>query len=185
MTYSLEINFDATTEATIRECWEALATAGISRSMLDADATPHVTLSMTDEADLERFIPWLEGFAAEVGPFALFFQAIGCFPSTGVLFFAPTVTQALLTLHRDFHAGQPPGWQPKNSYYLPERWVPHCTAAFNLCADRLGDGLTLLAQTSLPLTGSVRQLTVNEVLPGPKVRRLGNISLYPQRSRNA
>lgn len=175
MAYSLEIHFDPATEVAMREQWDTLAAAGISRSMFDANATPHVTLSLTEEVEPVRFLAWLEGFVAGIRPFDLLFQAIGCFPSTGVLFFAPTVTQSLISLHRDFHAAQPAGWHPKSGYYLPERWVPHCTAAFNLPADRLGDGLTLLAQAPLPLAGTVRRLAVNEIFPGPVVRRVAEL----------
>ena len=62
---------------------------------------------------------------------AVTFPSVGIFPTNGTVFLAPTVTNELLKLHHSYHDYFKTFHNP-NSYYVPGKWVPHCTIANRL-----------------------------------------------------
>lgn len=178
MAFAVELDFDPKTEGVIRAAWQRLAELGVSTGMADAQVRPHVTLSMAEEIDEDDFLTWLRGFAVQVRPFKVLFQAIGIFPTAeGVVYFTPTVTQSLLDVHASFHRTLPESWRNPRSYYLPGRWVPHCTAALFLKPVEIPAAITACMQTALPIEGQFEWITLIETHPRQPIREIETIQL--------
>ena len=96
----------------------------------------------------------MRAFAAPATPFLL--SSAGTFPGDeGAAFLAPVVKAALLELHRRWHAAFP----GSNGYYLPGRWVPHCTVGVLLERPALGEALEI-ARRALPIRGRFSELAL-------------------------
>lgn len=63
---------------------------------------------------------------------AVTFLSVGIFPTNGTVFLAPIVTDELLKLHHSYHDYFKNFHDNPNSYYVPGKWVPHCTVANRL-----------------------------------------------------
>jgi hypothetical protein len=174
--FAVELNFDSQTEEIIRRAWQRLAVQGISRSMIEARSRPHVTLSVAREIDEAAFVEWLHHFALQFGRFDLLFQSIGLFPTTeGVVFFAPTVTRALLDVHQRFYGAQPDSWRHLVAYYTPEHWVPHCTAAVYLSPNQIPSAMAICMETAMPIQGQFTAMTLIESHPRRPIRELTTV----------
>ena len=139
MGYAIEMTFDAETEKRHRALWRALAEAGISSSMVDLGGRPHVSLAVLEHADAAAVSALTEAWAAGTPPFTIRFGSVGAFPGEeGVVFIAPVVTGELLALHARCHALLAEAGLESWPYYLPDAWVPHCTAAVLLPPDKVG-----------------------------------------------
>jgi 2'-5' RNA ligase len=90
-------------------------------------------------------------------PFVL--ASAGTFPGPeGAVFLAPVVDDALLGVHREWHALAPGGME----HYRPGAWVPHCTVGF-----RLADAGTAaaVARAALPIRGRFERIALVEFEP--------------------
>ncbi|MDA1676058.1 2'-5' RNA ligase family protein [Bacillus cereus group sp. TH152-1LC] len=91
-----------------------------------AGVEPHITLADYHELDVHLCKGKLEEFVAVQENMAeVTFPSVGTFPTNGTIFLAPTITDELLKLHHSYH-------DYLNSYYVPGKWVPHCTIANKL-----------------------------------------------------
>lgn len=166
MPFAVELYFDATTDTTVRQIWKAMADAGISASMLQADFRPHVSLGVCHQLDAEGLIHALSPFVTTLAPFPLSLSSIGIFPtSEGVIFLGVTVTQQLLDMHAAFYQIFEKYASNRLEYYQTGVWVPHCTLAFDLSLDRLADAVTVCGQTALPILGYVQEIGLVDVAP--------------------
>lgn len=57
------------------------------------------------------------------------FPSIGTFPTNGTIFLAPTTTDEMLRFHYSCHDYFKTFHDNLNSYYVPGKWIPHCTIA--------------------------------------------------------
>ncbi|HEK9100396.1 2'-5' RNA ligase family protein [Bacillus pfraonensis] len=96
------------------------------------DIEPHITLADYHTLDLKLYREELEKFTEHIGCFPVRFSSVGTFPTNGTIFLAPTVTGRLLELHQSFHNHFADFHDQPQSYYVPEKWVPHCTIANRL-----------------------------------------------------
>jgi 2'-5' RNA ligase len=158
MSFAVEMYFDESTEAAVRNLWKAVADAGLSTAVLDGVQRPHVTLGVCDELSA-NFKNALALFARELKPIDLVLSHVGCFTATeGVVFLAPTVTRPLLDLHTHFHRFFDEHAAKKWAYYLPGAWVPHCTVAFRLTPEQIPKTLQIAATLALPVSCQVREV---------------------------
>ena len=74
------------------------------------------------------------------------------------MFLAPVVTRELLELHTKLHGMPPVAAGTRREYYLPGRWVPHCTIAEGLEPDDICATVEL-ARSS----GACREVSIQEV----------------------
>jgi len=93
---------------------------------------PHITLSFTKGQSLnsmkyEQLASDLEIVASRTSCFNLNFPSIGSFPSGGVVFLAPQVTDDLLQLHKDVHKIIKDHGAISQPYFIANQWTPHCT----------------------------------------------------------
>ncbi len=163
MPYALELALDPASAAIVHRVWQELGDAGIDY-MARSGAHPHVSFGIWETIDREGAQAELARFAAETPPVSLTFASVGLFPRAAV-FLAPTVTADLLELHAGFHRrfarfGRAP-WE----YYRPGVWVPHCTLAMELGADRLGDALAIAGRAPLPFEARLVEVGIVEFRP--------------------
>lgn len=174
MPYAVELDLDEATSATI----EAIA-ARVTRECPDVAtissirATPHMSLAIYDDLDLERIPADLCLFAAGLSAFDLRIGSIGLFPAElpGVVFLAPVVSHALLDLHRRYHdlltRYQPTCWH----YYRPGNWVPHITIAMDIPARTLPDVIRTCIDQWTPTMCRVVGLRLVSVRPVTTIAR--------------
>ena len=163
--YAVELYFDAAGEKPLRELVDRLPGLGV-RSRRPAAARPHVSLAVFDRVDTERLSEVLGEFARVCPALRLRWGSIGVFPGTeGVVFLAPVVTGELLELHATVHRMAAVVAGTRREYYLPGRWVPHCTIAEGLAPGDMGATVEL-ARNSAP-GGSVSIREIGLVQLGP------------------
>ncbi|MGE6348479.1 2'-5' RNA ligase family protein [Bacillus mycoides] len=98
-----------------------------------AGVEPHITLADHKELDVNLYKKRLEEFLAfQENISTVTFPSVGTFPTNGTIFLAPTITDELLRLHHSYHDYFKIFHDNSNSYYVPGKWVPHCTIANGL-----------------------------------------------------
>jgi hypothetical protein len=75
------------------------------------------------------------------------------------------VTPALLDLHAAYHAMDEELGATCRVYYLPGRWVPHCTLSMLGSMAAVLDGLRHLAADWAPLCGTIGSAALIRVPP--------------------
>lgn len=145
MAHAIEVFFDARADAAVRALWQQLADAGLPSlaTRTHRRHRPHLSLAVTESLGQADQAPARSALAGQLP--AVLLDALGTFPgSEGALFLGAVVTADLLTLHARVHqalAGQLVQHWP---YYLPGRWVPHCTLAQGLGRDELAEAFRVL-----------------------------------------
>ena len=89
-----------------------------------AGVEPHITLADYNELNVHLYKEKLGEFVAiqeNMDPVT--------FPTNGTVFLAPTVTDELLKIHHSYHDYFKTFHDNPNSYYVPGKWIPHCTIA--------------------------------------------------------
>lgn len=159
MSYGVALTFDDAAAAVVHGIWQEVADASDNSAMLRAGAVPHVSLGGCDDPDESAFAPALAAFAKTLQPITLTFDSIGAFITTrAVLFLAPVVTTSLLKVHSGFHATLAGYAHAPIEYYLPGRWVPHCTIGIDLAPAELGAAVASMTRCKLPIRAPVRWL---------------------------
>jgi len=142
--FGVEVYFDPPGEARVRRLWSALADAGVCRLMLDLEARPHLSLALYDTIDAPALERAIDDFAQVHEGFELALATTGSFPGAeNVVYVAPVVTPALLSLHAAFHAHVAELGLDCVPYYRPGHWVPHCTVAMEIDEGALARGVSL------------------------------------------
>ncbi len=150
----------------MRDLWRRLAETGIADYMHGSANRPHLTLAMSTALDVAAAERALAAFARAWSPFPLVLAHIGAFVTpAAVAFLASTPTVDLLRIHQgtlDLFAdiGAEP-WE----LYLPGRWVPHCTVAFQMGEAALPKVIEASQSWPLPLVAEVTEVGVMEVSP--------------------
>jgi hypothetical protein len=179
MPYAIELFFDPQTDSIIRGLWQNIADAGVRSVMIEARYSPHVSLAVCDDLDVDGLHDPLAAFARSLSPFDLVFPNIGMFiRPEGVLFLGVTVTEWLLALHQQFVHIIAPHTSTLRSYYCVDRWVPHCTLAFGLERGDLLDAARACFGVELPLYATVRGIGISDVSPDA-CRPLRSIGIHP------
>lgn len=169
MAYAVELRFDEDLARRVRMLWQALEAIGSGGFGPDGEPVPHVSLavyddeSAVDEVAAGRLI---ERLAARAAVTEIAFASLGVFPTEeNVLFLAPVVTPALLDIHTSWHAMAATLGAACRAYYLPGRWVPHCTLSMLGPMAGVIAGFDHLARHWTPLAGTVRSVALIRVPP--------------------
>jgi 2'-5' RNA ligase len=167
--YSVELRFDYDLTRRVRALWRSLEEIGAGSFGPGGEPVPHISLAVYDdegEVDETAASRRVERLAAASGPLEITFAGLGVFPTEeNVLFLAPVVTSTLLDLHASYHAMADDLSASCRAYYLPGRWVPHCTLSMLGSLAGLQDGLGHLATAWAPLRGTVRSVALIRVPP--------------------
>ena len=129
MQYAIEMYFDPETERQMIGLSQKIADAGISTKFLEWKTRPHLTLacfSDVNEADCEQR---LKAFAQNHKQLPAWLGSVGMFTDSKTIFASPIMTASMYQFQRELHeclqGYDTKGWE----WYLPDRWVPHCTIA--------------------------------------------------------
>jgi hypothetical protein len=167
--YSVELRFDQDLAERVRALWEKLGAIGAGSFGAGGKPVPHISLAVydhDDEVDEAAAGRLIERLAARHAPIEIAFASFGVFPTEeNVLFLAPVVTPALLDLHATYHDTAAALPATCRSYYLPGRWVPHCSLSMLGPMSAVLDGLGHLATDWAPLCGTVRSAALIRVPP--------------------
>ncbi len=154
--HAVELLLDTAAEAAVRRVWERLCDEGLSSTMLDLGARPHVTLAVYNGLDPAAFHEPARAFFASQTPVPVSFASVGSFPGTmNVAFLAPVVTRGLLDMHEQFHHGFRAHDGAAWPYYRPGAWVPHATIGIHLEEIAVPYALDIARGTGLPIEGRI------------------------------
>lgn len=143
--YSIELYLAEPEAGLIRQIWRNLAEIGLN-SMPNNGSRPHVTLAVFEEVNRAVMIEQLDHFFEDQILQPISFEVLGFFPFSRVLHVTPTVTPWLLDLHIAFHQAVAGLVTKPNPYYLPGRWVPHCTLAFDIPPEQIAEAFSRVAK---------------------------------------
>lgn len=171
MGFAIEMYFDPVTDQAVRDLWEGLADAGITRIQLDLGTRPHVSLAVVEDGDEEVLAQAVDAFAVETSFIQFTLAHAASFPTDqGVVFLGVTPTQGLIEAHRRFHGRLERANVRVVPYYWPGKWVPHCTMASTVDRVRVGAAVALCSRARLPLVGSMQEVGLVSLEPSRPIR---------------
>ncbi|MDG4656320.1 2'-5' RNA ligase family protein [Ectobacillus antri] len=149
--YAIIALFEEETHQQVIRIWNELADLRISHYAQEIEnRQPHITLASYDKLEEISFIERMDMCYQATQRIPITLCTIGTFISSGALFWAPAPTKELLDFHERHHdllsgfAAEGP------SLYEPGCWVPHCTIANRLTADKLAEAV-LYCTNKLPV----------------------------------
>ncbi|MCK5155751.1 MAG: 2'-5' RNA ligase family protein [Spirochaetales bacterium] len=159
MGFAFEMFFDSKSEEKITSIWEKLIARNLPSFMLENNCKPHISLSVYNNLGIETAKKNLFKFCSEHNCFNLFLGFIGTFVSNeNVIFIAPSMTENLINIHKDFHAKfsylQDSGWD----YYLPNKWQPHCTMAIEISKEQYINSFNTIRENFNPIEITVEAI---------------------------
>ena len=162
MPHSVSFWFDENTESTIRDIWGELARAGISTQFHNGPYRPHITLSVYEDLDVERFSQALNTYAASKATLPVRFESLGTFAgSTGVLYLAPRPSIVLLEAQREISSLLANyGSGVSQPYYKPGLWTPHCSLAVGLEQGMLSKAFDFCQRLNEPIEGAANRIGI-------------------------
>jgi hypothetical protein len=167
--YAVELRFDQNLAQEVRGLWRALEEIGAGGFGPGGDPVPHLSLAVYDdegEVDEAAAGGMVAVLAAQSATIDVEFASLGVFPTEErVLFLAPVVTPPLLDIHAAYHAMARALGATCRPYYLPGRWVPHCTLSMLGPMAGVQEGLGHLAPRWRPLHGMIRAAALIRVPP--------------------
>lgn len=138
MMYAFVGFFDHKTEQNLRNLWKQLSQHGISHYSEESQhRRPHITIADYDHPDKNKFIALMDEFYGTKPQVEVTFNGLGTFLGSGTLFISPTVSTTLSDFHEGHHDAFKHDNKDPNSFYLPGKWVPHCTIANRLSHEKL------------------------------------------------
>jgi len=154
--YAVILYLDPETEAAVRSLWERMGQAGISHSLLETGACPHVTCAVYDDMDLDRCRPVVAREAQALAGFSIHFPFLGAFNSReSVVFLGAAMSPELVAVHGAIHRVLRTCGYQSWAHYLPGNWVPHCTLARHLASDQIPDAIAGAQELTLPVKGRI------------------------------
>jgi 2'-5' RNA ligase len=146
VSFALTLSCSNVSAAAITALWDQASAFQQEPSMRGENYRPHVTFAVYDASDVteERAIAAMRSAAEARTAVELAFDRIRHFPgSPFVLWADPEPKDALLDMHRQIHNAIDPKFCME--YYKPGNWVPHCTLAMHVLADREAEALAFAA----------------------------------------
>ncbi len=174
MAHALELFFDPTTEAAIKNLWAQLEAARLPSlaTRTHRRHRPHVTLVVADRIETSQLEDARDRLAAAHLDITLYSPAV--FQHSGVLYLSVVPTMALLRLHQEVHAALRDSLVAPWGTYSVDAWVPHCTLAQGLDRDQLARGIEVLHEQRIietHVTGAgLLDTKTGEVLPVATLR---------------
>jgi 2'-5' RNA ligase len=171
MPYSVELHFDRESAERIRRVRVAVAEqlgAGVSSEL---EARPHVSLAVLHDVDPAVLAGVVGPWAVKSRGFAMALSAVGVFPSdAGVIFLAPALSRELLEMHDVLYKTLCAAGLSVDDYYVPGKWLPHCTICMKAPRDRTGGIVDFLRQFAVFGPVRVQSVSVVDFSPAREVR---------------
>lgn len=129
MQYAIELYFDGETEDKLLALSRQVADAGLSSRFLAYKTRPHLTLACFSDVDETDCIGRLQQFAKTHTSLPAYIGSVGMFNDTRTIFASPIMNASMYQFQRELHACMA-GFDARDwAWYLPDRWIPHCTLA--------------------------------------------------------
>ena len=129
MQYAIELYFDQATEKELYRLAQRVAEENLSTKFLEWKTRPHLTLACFNDVDEAACAERLRAFAQGCQPIPAYLGSLGMFNDTKTIFASPIMHRSMYQLqaevHECFKDCDATGWE----WYMPDRWVPHCTLA--------------------------------------------------------
>lgn len=129
MQYAIVLYYDKETEKQLFALSKKIADEKISTKFLEWKTRPHLTLACFNDVDENYCIEKLRRFAQSHKVMPAYIGSIGMFNDTKTIFVSPIMNSIMYQFQRELHEElndfDSNGWE----WYLPDRWVPHCTIA--------------------------------------------------------
>ncbi len=169
MAYAISLLLDDAAAVPIRTYWERLAAAKVSRSMIDLDYPPHVTLAVYETLDCTAALAALDRIFADRPALDFALTLIETFGAeSGVLYAALAASDELRHLHGEVVTAVPGDCR---LHYQPTHWTPHCTLATGLPAAKLDATKRLLEQYWQSMPGLFQFAELVEFVPVKSIKR--------------
>jgi 2'-5' RNA ligase len=153
---SLELLFDAGTEAALRSEWTALADAGLPSSARNPSPSnrPHVTVAVAEDG-LDRSLEAVRDAVDGLLPLSVTIGGLLLFPSPrGAILSRPlVVSRALLELHARV-ADAVSGTATVLETARIDAWTPHATLARRLSPEQVGEAAGILSRRARAATAT-------------------------------
>jgi 2'-5' RNA ligase len=151
MAHAIELLFDPTSEATVRNLWAQLEQVGLPSlaTRTHRRHRPHVSLSVAERIQTGQLQGASERLAATHLDLTLHSAAI--FPRKGVLYLSVVPTSALLRLHEHVQAALRDSTIGLRDTYAVDAWIPHCTLAQGLTRAQIARAIDLLHDLPQPV----------------------------------
>jgi len=166
MPYSIEMHFDAESEARIRSLWDRMIESGLPSSMVEEIRKPHLSLIVYERIDAAAAGRLMSDISSCINRFPLRFVFIGAFKSPeNVIFLGPVIDDSLFSVHKcvngKFSEYEAQAWP----CYLPNAWQPHCTVAMKIPNDRFIECCALIHESFQPFEAMVESIALAEFPP--------------------
>jgi len=166
MPIAVELTFDGQTADYIKRLWSLIDKQNLHSHHPDFSSAPHITLAVYDNSTEGVLHTLARQFAAQQGPYGLSFSSLGIFKGReSTLFLAPRVDEALLYIHRLWHAVAKDVPLPQFSRYSHDQWEPHVTLGIDLNTKQLVRAYQAIADHSLPEYGTLTELRLVKFSP--------------------
>ena len=163
MPFTVEMFLAGNGDKLVRNLWSDLATVANTSFMIEGGYRPHVTLGVFETYSSPKFEQEFRRFAAGLGPIPIRFDYLGLFTQPKrVVYLGPVVTEQLLLVHRRFNECFGQLVSGPDPLCPPDRWVPHCTLAFDLPAEAVAEVVSICSHVRLRFIAEVREIGLVE-----------------------
>lgn len=169
MGYSVELVLDAAGDAAVRRLWAVLEEVGVPSlaTATHGRHVPHISLTVCDELNVDAAAAALAEAADTRCATDLILSFPGVFPGPPPVMFAGVVsTDDLLGIQAMARKAISPYASSVWEYYLPNRWVPHCTLAMPVDSAKVGLAVETVLCAGLPITARATAIGIAEISSG-------------------
>lgn len=172
MPYAVVLFFNKSQSLPFEATIEELAVKNVAPFMFE-ESIPHITLAIYDEINHPKSKEKIEEFASKFNNMSLVFSHVGFIKSKmKTVFAAPVVTNSLLEYHRQFHDHFKNDGVNSWEHYLPENWIPHCTLAFDVAEEKVGQALSICTKLDFPIEITTSSIGIMEFEPVREIYRI-------------
>src|SRR5882757_394980 len=180
MAFALSLLLNPEIADAVSARWTRLADAGLSKSMLDLNYPPHVTLAVYDALAVYAAVASLDRAFDNVGQIPVTLTDFSTFGTgSGVCYVALAPSLDLMRLHAATVAAIGEICGP---HYRTGIWTPHCTLATGMSDAEMSRARDVLATDWQPLTGVFETANLVEFVPVMDIKRW-ILPLTPRSSR--
>jgi len=169
MAFAVSLLFNPDVAEAMFARWTRLAAAGISRSMLDLDYSPHVTLAVYDELDVGAAVASLDRAFGGVDQISVALTGFSTFGAgSGVCYVALAPSPGLISLQATITDVIGESCRP---HYQKGHWTPHCTLAVGMADAEMDRARDLLELDWRFLAGMFETADLVEFAPVVSLKR--------------
>ncbi|KYH32057.1 hypothetical protein CLTEP_22780 [Clostridium tepidiprofundi DSM 19306] len=162
--YGVIACFDNKTEEYIKNLWKVLVENNISYySEEEENRRPHITIADYNCLDEKEFIKDMDKLYSFKSRVQINLGVLGSFLNSRTLFVAPTLSKELLNFHHEHHEWFKKYNDEPDSFYLPSKWIPHCTIANRLSQEKLVEAFNYCSQNMDVIKAQISEISLIKV----------------------